>query len=76
MTSQQALLPYTVTKPYKGINPKAYNFIKDWTQNIEVARAYLENAFKKMKKWTDKRCQDVKFKIGDLMLVKLNPEQF
>ena len=74
VTSQQLLLPHTMTESYKGVNPKAHHFTKDWKQNIEVARAYFEKASKRMKKWADKRCQDVEFKIGDLVFVKLNPE--
>ena len=58
------------------MNLKAHHFTKDWKQNIEVARAYLEKASKRMKKWADKRRRDAEFKIGDLMLMKLHPKQF
>ena len=44
-----------MTKPYKGVNPKAYHFTKDWKKNVEVARVYSEKALKRMKKWVDKR---------------------
>ena len=55
MISQQLLLPYIVTETNKGINLKAYHFMKDWKKNIEVAYVYLEKASKRMKKWADKR---------------------
>ena len=43
---------------------------------MEIARAYLEKASKRMKKWADKGRRDLEFKVGDLVLVKLMPEQF
>ena len=76
MVSQQPVLPHIVIKPYKGVNLKAHHFTKDWKQNIKVAYAYLEKASKRMKKWANKRCRDIEFKIEDLVLVKLNPKQF
>ena len=65
-----------MSEPYKGVNPKAHHFTKDWRKNVEIARAYLEKASKRMKKWADKGRRDLEFKIGDLVLVKLMPEQF
>ena len=54
------------------MNLKAYHLSKDWKKKIEVAHAYLEKAPKRIMKWANKGCQDVEFKISDLMLVKLN----
>ena len=42
---------------------------------MEIARAYLERARKHMKKWADGRRRDLKFEVGDLVLVKLVAEQ-
>ncbi|KAJ7978485.1 Ty3/gypsy retrotransposon protein [Quillaja saponaria] len=58
-----------------GKSPKAHHFTKDWKQNIDIARAYLEKASKRMKKWADKGRRQLEFQVGDLVLVKLTKEQ-
>lgn len=50
---QQPLLPHTVMESYDGRSKKAYEFTKEWEQNTDIARAYLEKASKRMKKWAD-----------------------
>lgn len=55
---------------YKGQSPRAYQFAKEWQKNAEVARAYLEKASQRMKKWADKRRRPDPFKVGDLVLIK------
>ncbi|KAJ7957580.1 Transposon Ty3 gag-pol polyprotein [Quillaja saponaria] len=59
----------------QGKSPKAHHFTKDWKQNIDIARAYLEKASKRMKKWADKGRRQLEFQVGDLVLVKLTKEQ-
>ncbi|KAJ7968029.1 Retrotransposon protein, putative, Ty3-gypsy subclass [Quillaja saponaria] len=44
-------------------------------KNIDIARAYLEKASKRMKKWADKGRRQLEFQVGDLVLVKLTKEQ-
>lgn len=75
VTGQQPLMPHTVDGPYTGKSPRAYNFTKEWKQGNEVARAYLEKASKRMKKWADQGKRPLEFQVGDLVLVKLTPEQ-
>ena len=53
VTGQQPLLPHTVGEGYTGKNPRAFNFTKEWRTNTEIARAYLEKAACRMKKWAD-----------------------
>ena len=72
---QQPRLPHTSIEPYSGKNPRAFHFTKEWKQNTEIARAYLEKASKRMKKWADKGRRAQQFKVGDLVLVRLVPEQ-
>ena len=76
VTGQQPFLPHTVQESYKGKNPKAFNFTKEWKNNAEIARAYLEKASARMKKWADQGRKPREFQVGDMVLVKLNPEQF
>ena len=44
VSGQQPRLPHIVVDSYKGKCPRAFNFSRDWSQNLEVARAYLERA--------------------------------
>ncbi|KAL6141264.1 hypothetical protein ACLB2K_059554 [Fragaria x ananassa] len=43
---------------------------------MELARAALHKAATRMKKWADKKRRHVELKEGDLVLVKLLPQQF
>ena len=53
VTGQQPLVPYTIDAPYKGRNSKAYLFTKEWKRNEEIARAHLEKASQRIKRWVD-----------------------
>ncbi|OMO75693.1 reverse transcriptase [Corchorus capsularis] len=75
VTRQQPRLPHTYVELYRGKSPRAFTFAKEWKQNTEVARAYLEKASKQMKRWADKDRKPQQFQVGDLVLVKLVPEQ-
>ena len=54
VTGQQSLTLSSLATGYKGPSPSAYEFAKDWNNQVGVARAYLETASKKMK-WADKK---------------------
>ncbi|TYK01362.1 reverse transcriptase [Cucumis melo var. makuwa] len=56
-------------------NPQALNFTKEWKQTNDIARAYLEKASKRLKKWVDKKRWPLEFRAGDQVLIKLRPEQ-
>ena len=58
---------------YTGSSPSAYHFAKEWHRNTDIARAYLEKAARRMKKWADLGRRPQEFKVGDLVLVKLQP---
>lgn len=73
---QQPSTPHSVVVGYAGICPAAYRFAKEWHQNAEIAKAYLEKAARRAKKHADKDRRPETFKVGDLVLVKLNPKQF
>ncbi|KAA0051359.1 reverse transcriptase [Cucumis melo var. makuwa] len=75
VSGRQPVLPHLVDHPFAGKNPQALNFTKEWRQTNDIARAYLENASKRMKKWADKKRQPLVFRAGDQVLIKLRPEQ-
>ncbi|KAJ9169199.1 hypothetical protein P3X46_020658 [Hevea brasiliensis] len=64
VSGKQPLAPHTLDGPYTGRNPKAYHFMKEWKQRADIARARLEKASKPQE-----------FTVGDLVMVKLLPEQ-
>ncbi|KAA0062304.1 reverse transcriptase [Cucumis melo var. makuwa] len=61
--------------PYVEKNPQAHNFTKEWKQTDDIARAYLEKASRRMKKWADKKRRPLEFRVRDQILIKLRPEQ-
>jgi len=73
---RQPLMPHVVDHPYAGKSPQAHNFTKEWRESSEVARACLERASKRMKKWADTKRRPLEFQPGDKVLIKLRPEQF
>lgn len=75
-TGQQPLTPHTVVAGYTGKSPAAYRFAKGWQEKADLARSYLDKAAKRMKKWADKKRRPVDYQVGDLVLVKLLPQQF
>ncbi|KAL5744672.1 hypothetical protein ACOSQ2_027788 [Xanthoceras sorbifolium] len=75
-TGQQPLTPQMVMVGYTGRSPGSYKLAKDWQEQADIARSYLDKAARKMKKWADKKRRRVEFQVGDLVLVKLLPQQF
>ncbi|KAL5826612.1 hypothetical protein ACOSQ4_018409 [Xanthoceras sorbifolium] len=75
-TGQQPFTPQTVMVGYTGRSPGSYKLAKDWQEQADIARSYLDKAARKMKKWADKKRRRVEFQVGDLVLVKLLPQQF
>ncbi|KAE8704058.1 hypothetical protein F3Y22_tig00110461pilonHSYRG00023 [Hibiscus syriacus] len=69
-TGQQPLTPHTLTMPLdEGKSPGAAKMAKSWEENVDIARACLEKARKKMKKWADKKMLHREYTVGDLVLV-------
>ncbi|XP_074314964.1 uncharacterized protein LOC141651141 [Silene latifolia] len=64
-----------VADTYGGRTKKAHEYVKEWNVNAEIARAYLEKASRRMKKWADQNRRPREFKVGDMVMVKLNKEQ-
>ncbi|KAE8701616.1 Detected protein of unknown function [Hibiscus syriacus] len=61
---------------YFGKSLGAAKMAKSWEENPNIARACLEKARIKMKKWADEKRRHREFTFGDLVLVKLLPQQF
>nr|GEU48104.1 hypothetical protein [Tanacetum cinerariifolium] len=76
VTGRQPLTLNSLAASYEGSNPTAYKTMKEWHEQADLARASLDKAAKKMKKWADERRRHVEFEIGDQVMVKLLPQQF
>ncbi|CAN6728768.1 unnamed protein product [Malus baccata var. baccata] len=74
-TGQQPLTLNIVVTGYTGNSPAAFKTAKEWQLAHELARAHLEKASKKMKKWADRKRRNVEFQTGDQVFVKLNASQ-
>ncbi|KAE8708434.1 cytochrome P450 78A7-like [Hibiscus syriacus] len=69
-TGQQPLTPHTLTMLLdEGKSLGAAKMAKSWEENADIARACLEKARKKIKKWADEKRRHREFTIGDLVLV-------
>jgi len=73
---QQPLTPQSVASGYKGSSPAAYQLAKTWNEQLDITKAYLNKAAKRMKKWADKHRRPLEFQEGDMVMVKLLPQQF
>ncbi|RVW43718.1 Transposon Tf2-11 polyprotein [Vitis vinifera] len=73
---QQPLTPHTLTIGYTGRSLTTFKFTKGWHEQADIARSYLDKVTKKMKKWVDKKRRHTEYKVEDMVLVKLLPQQF
>ena len=75
-TGQQPLTPHTLAMGYTGKSLLAFKFAKGWHEQSDIARSYLDKATKKIKKWSEKKQRHTEYKVGDMVFVKLLPQQF
>ncbi|KAK3034707.1 hypothetical protein RJ639_032468 [Escallonia herrerae] len=73
---QQPLTPLTLAGDFKGRSPLAAQVARSWNEQADVARSYLDKAGRKMKKWVDKRRRPKEYNLGDMVMLKLLPQQF
>ncbi|KAK3012455.1 hypothetical protein RJ639_010378 [Escallonia herrerae] len=73
---QQPLAPLTLVGDYKGKSPLAVQVARSWNEQADVERSYLDKAGRKMKKWADKRRRQKEYNLGDMVMLKLLPQQF
>ncbi|TXG60985.1 hypothetical protein EZV62_012348 [Acer yangbiense] len=59
-----------------GKSPAAHKLAREWHKQVNITRACLDKATRKMKKWADTRRRPLEFNEGDLVLIKLLPQQF
>lgn len=76
-TGQQPLTPLTLAAPKtEGRSPGAFIMVKQWEEHADQARVCLEKTRKRMKKWADEKRRPSEYSVGDLIFVKLLPQQF
>ncbi|PON75688.1 hypothetical protein PanWU01x14_039480 [Parasponia andersonii] len=73
---QQPMTPHALATSYDGKSPATFKFAKPWHEQAELSRTYLNKASKIMKKWSNKKRKHVEYQEGDLVIVKLLPQQF
>ena len=73
---QQPLTPHTLTIGYTRRSPVSFKFAKGWYEQANIALSYLYKVARKMKKWAEKKRCHTEYKVGDMVLVKLLPQQF
>nr|GEX38417.1 hypothetical protein CTI12_AA187700 [Tanacetum cinerariifolium] len=65
VTGRQPLTPNALAASYEGSSLAAYKTMKEWHEQGDIARASLDKAAKRMKKWADERRRHVEFEVGD-----------
>ena len=70
------MTPNTIASTYGGKSPAAHKLAREWHEEADIRRAYLDKAARKMKKWADTRRRHVEYKEGDQVMIKLLPQQF
>lgn len=74
---QQPTTPHTLQQSLnKGKSPAATKMVKSWGEHMDLARAQLEKAQRRMKKWADAKRRKQEYSIGDKVLIKILPHQF
>lgn len=69
------MTPNAIAADYRGKSPLAHRFAKEWQERNEIARVFLEKAAKRMKKWADEKRRPRDFRIGDLVLIKIQADK-
>ena len=70
------MTPNAIASTYGGKSPAAHKLAREWHEEADITRAYLDKAARKMKKWADTRRRHVEYKEGDQVMIKLLPQQF
>ncbi|TXG69042.1 hypothetical protein EZV62_003977 [Acer yangbiense] len=73
---QQPMTPNAIASTYGGKSPAAHKLTREWHEQGDITRACLDKAARKMQKWADTRRRHLEFNEGDLVLIKLLPQQF
>ncbi|KAH9752508.1 Endonuclease [Citrus sinensis] len=72
----QPMTPNAIASTYGGKSPAAHKLAREWHEEADITRAYLDKAARKMKKWADTRRRHVEYKEGDQVMINLLPQQF
>ncbi|KAG8372903.1 hypothetical protein BUALT_Bualt12G0115500 [Buddleja alternifolia] len=76
-TGQQPLTPHTLAISFDSTRcPGAAKMANSWAEQSDLAKSFLEKARRKMKKWVDPKKRHLEFNVGDMVLIKLIPQQF
>lgn len=72
----QLMMPNAIASTYGGKSAVAHKLAREWHEEADITRAYLDEAARKMKKLADSQRRHVEYKEGDQVIVKLLPQQF
>ena len=72
----QPMTPNAIASTYGGKSPATHKLTRKWHEEVDITRAYLDKAARKIKKYTDTRRRHVEYKEGDQVMIKLLPQQF
>ena len=62
VTSQQPQTPHSLPTTFEGKSLRAYHLAKEWEEQLDTAKSYLDRAAKKMKKFADHKRRPTDYK--------------
>ena len=72
---RQPTTPASVGVSYKGDSPGAHAMALSWEKTTNMAREKLIKTQLRMKKWADTKRREAEYRVGDLVLLKLQTSQ-
>ena len=70
------MTPNAIASTYGGKSPTAHKLAREWHEEADITRIYLDKAVRKMKKWVNTRRRHVEYKEGDQVMIQLLSQQF
>ena len=70
------MTPQVVATGEVGPSLAAAEVMMAWKDRVKMAKAHLEGATERAKKWADKKRRDEEFQVGEKVLLRLGKEQF
>lgn len=71
---QQPNTPQSLPVSAELKNSDAFHTAKSYEEQVDKAMSYLDKSSRKMKKLVDWKQRPVHYRIGDKVMVKLNPQ--
>ena len=73
-TKKKPLATQVVSTGEVGPSLVVVEFMLAWKDILKMAKAHLEGAIERVKKWADRKCRHEEFQVGERVLIRLGKE--